>query len=179
MTSPHALQLTAAKQIMRPVRTPFINILRWQCRLGIGNSVSLIRPWWGCKDLGTHRLVPPPNNPLDGAGTKKDDSVKIRLEWDWLGVVDCPRWDAMDCIKGISQHWIILDGHTIVYSGRPTQGMSRVEWPSGITGKSLGHLSDYEPIQRPTQCCAIQRETTKHYRYRYSDKSVWTMDQWQ
>jgi len=41
-------------------------------------------------------------------------------------------------------HFTTLDGHTIVYSGRPTQGMSGVAvW---IRRKVTGALVGYEPI---------------------------------
>jgi len=44
--------------------------------------------------------------------------------------------------KGISQHW--MAGHTIVYSGRPTQGMSGVAvW---IHRKIAEALVGYEPV---------------------------------
>ena len=44
--------------------------------------------------------------------------------------------------KGISEHW--MAGHTIVYSGRPTQGMSGVAvW---IHRKTAGVLVRYELI---------------------------------
>ena len=46
--------------------------------------------------------------------------------------------------KGWKGHFTILDGHTIVYVGRPTQRMSRVTvW---IYRKVAGALVGYKPI---------------------------------
>ena len=74
------------------------------------------------------------------------------------------RWDGQ-------RHFTTLDGHTIVYSGRLTQGMSGVAvW---IHRKVTGALVGYEPISDGViVVCATQRETAKDY----SDSSVWTND---
>ena len=58
-----------------------------------------------------------------------------------LGVNICGlsevRWDGQG-------HFTTLDGHTIVYAGRPTHGMSRIAvW---IHRKVAGALVRYEPI---------------------------------
>jgi len=73
------------------------------------------------------------------------------------------RWDGQG-------HFTTLDGHTIVYSGRPTQGMSEVAvW---IHSKIAGDLVGYEPISNGVLAVRLQCETMKHY----SDSSVWTND---
>jgi len=87
----------------------------------------------------------------------------MRLGVDICGLSEV-RWDGQ-------RHFTTLDGHSIVYSGRPTQGMSGVAvW---IHRKITGALVGYEPISdRVLMCRATQRETTKHY----SDSTVWTND---
>ena len=60
----------------------------------------------------------------------------MRLGVDICGLSEV-RWDGQG-------HFRILDGHTVVYSGRPTQGMSGVAvW---IHRKIAGSLVGYEPV---------------------------------
>jgi len=60
----------------------------------------------------------------------------MRLGVDICGLLEV-RWDGQ-------WHFTTLDGHTIVYSGRPTQGMSAVAvW---IHRKITGALVGYEPV---------------------------------
>ena len=60
----------------------------------------------------------------------------MRLGVDICGLSEV-RWDGQG-------NFTTLDGHTIVYSGRPTQGMSGVAvW---IHRKIAGALVGYEPI---------------------------------
>ena len=85
----------------------------------------------------------------------------VRLGVDICGLSEV-RWNGQG-------HFTTLDGHTIVHSGRLTQGMSGVAvW---IHRKIAGALVGYERISDRV-CCATQGETTKHY----PDSSVWTND---
>jgi len=65
-----------------------------------------------------------------------------------------------------------LGGHTVVYSGRPTHGMSEVAvW---IHRKVAGVLVGYEPI---SDRVIVERLNAKPRNIRtYCDSSVWTND---
>ena len=63
-----------------------------------------------------------------------DEMMRLGVDICWLPEV---RWNGQG-------HFTTLDGHTIVYSGRLTQGMSGVAvW---IRRKIAGALVGYEPI---------------------------------
>ena len=71
------------------------------------------------------------------------DEEMMRLAVDICGLSEV-RWNGQG-------HFTTLDGHTIVYSGRPTQGMSEVVvW---IHRKIAGALVGYEPSATESLFC--------------------------
>jgi len=70
------------------------------------------------------------------------DEEMMRLGVDICGLSEV-RWDGQG-------HFTTLDGHTIVYSGRPTQGMQ--EWQSGFIGNLLEHLWDMNQSATESLC---------------------------
>jgi len=94
-----------------------------------------------------------------------------RLGVDICGLSEV-RWDGQG-------HFTILDGHTIVYSERPTQGMSGVAvW---IHRKIAGALVGYQPVSdrvlvvrlnvKPRNITLIQRQQPRMKKWRGSTKT--------